>query len=288
MHRKVSALVPLVVIGAVPLAACGSSDKHPSSSQPSASSAPASNPTVSLKGVADSQTVGPAFTAKAAVRGFVLDPEAVGMAPTTGRGHLHFSLDNGKFDRAKYSGPNGKLAEQLGTDGKYSPAVAPQISYHDIPAGKHTLSVRLANNDHSDEGAQAKVTFTVADSQTKAGPDGERVRITSIKKTAGGFTAMVALKRVALDAKAVGKKPQAGHGHLHFQLDGGKFDHPMYSGANGALAVKLGTDGKYSPAVAPMITYDHLPKGAHTLKVFVANNDHSENGAVTTRTIQVS
>ena len=36
-----------------------------------------------------------------------------------------------------------------------------------------------------------------------------------------------------------------------------------------------------------MITYSNLPKGKHVLKVYVANNDHSDNGAVVTRTITV-
>jgi len=288
MHRKMSAIVPLLVLGTVPLAACGGSDTDSMSSQTPAAEAEASAPRVSIRGLTDGQTVESAFTAEAVLKGFKIDPKAVGMAARAGRGHLHFSLDGGKFDSARYSGPNGKLAEQLGTDGKYSPAVTPEISYKGIPAGKHVLRVHLANNDHSDEGARAKVSFTVADGPAKAGANGERVRIASVKKVARGFTAKVELDGVELDAKAVGKKPQANHGHLHFQLDGGKFDRPKYSGANGALAVKLGTDGKYSPAVAPTITYSNLPEGRHTLKVFVANNDHSDTGAVVTRVIRVA
>ncbi len=57
--------------------------------------------------------------------------------------------------------------------------------------------------------------------------------------------------------------PKAGQGHLHFQMDKGKFDFPKYSGANGQLAVKLGVAGTYSPAVKPTITYRNLPKGKH-------------------------
>ena len=70
----------------------------------------------------------------------------------------------------------------------------------------------------------------------------------------------------------------SGEGHLHFSMDGGKFDHPKYSGANGQLAVKLGVDGKYSPSVTPTITYKGLPKGKHVLEVYLANNDHSNTG----------
>jgi hypothetical protein len=212
----------------------------------------------------------------------------VGKAAAKGEGHLHFSLDGGKFDTAQYSGANGELAEQLGTDGKYSPSTAPEITYEAIPAGKHTLEVDLANNDHSDTGAKAKVSFTVGGGEAaKTGPNGEKVVIEDVQTTSDGFTAMVALTGVELDAKAVGKKSQTGHGHLHFELDGGKYDSAKYSGANGELAEQLGTDGKYSPSVAPTITYKGLPKGKHVLKVYVANNDHSENGAVAQQTLTV-
>jgi hypothetical protein len=217
----------------------------------------------------------------------MIDGKAVGKKPVDGEGHIHFSLDGGRFDSAKYSGANGKLAEQLGTDGKYSPSVTPEITYSGIPAGKHVLEVDLANNDHSDTGTTAKVSFMVARDRAKAGPNGEKVAITRVKKSANGFTAMVALTGVELDAKAVGKKPQTGKGHLHFELDGGKYDSANYSGANGKLAEQLGTDGKYSPSVTRAITYSGIPAGEHTLKVYVANNDHSENGAVTQRTIRI-
>jgi hypothetical protein len=212
----------------------------------------------------------------------------VGKKAVDGRGHLHFSLDGGKYDSAKFSGANGKLAEQLGTDGKYSPSVTPEITYEGIPAGKHTLEVDLANNDHSDSGQTAKVSFTVGSGgQARSGAGGEKVAFKSVETTPYGLTANVSLSKVELDAKAVGKMSEAGHGHLHFELDGGKYDSAKFSGANGKLAEQLGTDGKYSPSVAPTITYNNIPKGKHVLKVYVANNDHSESGAVATRTVTV-
>ena len=97
----------------------------------------------------------------------------------------------------------------------------------------------------------------------------------------GGSTAIftVKLTNFTLDPQDVGKRNKPNKGHLHFQMDGGKYDYPKYSGANGKLAVKLGIAGKYSPAVTPSITYKHLPAGKHTLVVFLANNDHSPVGA---------
>jgi len=97
-------------------------------------------------------------------------------------------------------------------------------------------------------------------------------------KTGSTVTFTVKLANFKLDAKDVGKTKRANTGHLHFQMDGGKYDYPKYSGANGVLAAKLGIAGKYSPSVTPSITYKHLAKGKHTLVVFLANNDHSPIG----------
>jgi len=99
------------------------------------------------------------FTVK--LRNFKLDAKDVGKMKKPNMGHLHFSMDKGKYDHPKYSGANGKLAVMLGTAGKYSPAVTPTITYANLPKGKHTLVVMLANNDHSLAGPKASISFTV-------------------------------------------------------------------------------------------------------------------------------
>jgi hypothetical protein len=108
------------------------------------------------------------------------------------------------------------------------------------------------------------------------------------KVVAGAETFAIKTTAFKIDAKDVGKANKPGRGHIHFQMDGGKFDHPRYSGPNGKLAVALKVDGTYSPAVADTITYKHLPKGTHTLKVFLVHNDHSNYpGATAKITFQV-
>ena len=108
------------------------------------------------------QTIkGNTVAARVALSGFRLDPKDVGKANKPGQGHLHFSMDGGRYDTPKYSGANGQLAVKLGVDGKYSPAVAPNIVYKGIPAGAHTLRVDLVNNDHSPTGKYATVKFRV-------------------------------------------------------------------------------------------------------------------------------
>ena len=94
----------------------------------------------------------------------------------------------------------------------------------------------------------------------------------------GALLCKVKLKNFEIDPKAVGQSPQPGRGHLHFEMDGGKFDFPKYSGANGKMAVQLKVDGKYSPALTTDITYKNLPKGKHKVEVYLANNNHTNLG----------
>jgi uncharacterized protein (DUF2147 family) len=113
---------------------------------------------------------------------------------------------------------------------------------------------------------------------------GPSVKFTGQPKTvAGAETFTIKTTGFKIDAKDVGKVNKAGQGHIHFQMDGGKFDQPKYSGANGKLAVALKVNGTYSPAVADTITYKHLPKGTHTLKVFLVHNDHSNYPGATAK-----
>jgi hypothetical protein len=118
-------------------------------------------PRVTFTAPAAAATTGSKVVVKVRLVNFTIDAKGVGKANRASRGHLHFSMDNGKYDFPEYSGPNGKLAAQLGIAGKYSPAVAPTITYAKLPKGKHTLKVFLVNNDHSNTGTSATVRFTV-------------------------------------------------------------------------------------------------------------------------------
>lgn len=112
-----------------------------------------------------------AVVVKVDVENFQLTPRQFGREPQLGEGHIRFSLNRvpdcvdpvklehainspiGKgrligasFDFPRYSGPNGILAEEIGTDGSYSPATRPEIYYHDLDPGFYRLIVALADN----------------------------------------------------------------------------------------------------------------------------------------------
>jgi hypothetical protein len=167
--KTASTLLSSAVLAvAVVLAGCGSSDNDRSdstgASAPATSAPPAPtdpNSTVKFSEPKEGATEGDKVKIKVKLEGFKIDPAAVGKSPQPGVGHLHFAMDGGKYDYSKYSGPNGKLAEQLGVDGKYSPSITPTITYTNLPAGKHEVEVYLANNNHTPTGVEAKTDFTV-------------------------------------------------------------------------------------------------------------------------------
>jgi hypothetical protein len=138
------------------------------------------------------------------------------------------------------------------------------------------LGIAACGDDDDDDSGSAESQPTVS---FVSPTDGET--------TADSVTAEVELEGFEIDAAGVGMANAPNEGHLHFSLDGGEFDTPKYSGANGKLAVQLGVDGQYSPSTEPTITYSGLPKGEHTLEVELANNDHSEAGTTASTTFTV-
>jgi hypothetical protein len=113
-----------------------------------------------------------AVVVKVDLANFELAPRNFGDEPQLGEGTIRFGLnrvpncvDPKKLQRAlnsplgnerltgasmdfpKYSGPNGILAEELGTAGSFSPATRPEIFYHELPPGFYRLTVTLAQNN---------------------------------------------------------------------------------------------------------------------------------------------
>lgn len=167
MRIKTMIVALVLGIAALGVAACGDDDDDGGDSAEATTEAATTaegdtgDATVTFVEPTDGSTTSGTVTARVELAGFQVDPAAVGMANEAGHGHLHFSMDGGRFDTPKYSGANGKLAVQLGVDGMYSPATEPTITYTGLPPGEHTLEVDLANNDHSESGTSATTTFTV-------------------------------------------------------------------------------------------------------------------------------
>jgi hypothetical protein len=127
-----------------------------------------------------------AVVVKIRVRDFQLAPRQFGREPQLDEGHIRFALNRvpdcvypaklqralespfgrerligASFDFSQYSGPNGVLAERIGSAGSYSPATRPEIYYHDLPPGFYRLVINLAQNDGSTTPFHAVTNFQI-------------------------------------------------------------------------------------------------------------------------------
>jgi hypothetical protein len=162
--RKTLLVLAVSGVAAFGVAACGDDDDDESASAGTTAETTeysADAASVGFVEPTDGAAVGDPVTAEVELEGFAINADQVGMDNVEGEGHLHFSMDGGKYDTPKYSGANGELAVQLGVDGQYSPATEETITYENLPKGEHTLEVDLVNNDHTETGTSATVTFEV-------------------------------------------------------------------------------------------------------------------------------
>jgi hypothetical protein len=133
----------------------------------------AGEPTVSIVSPRNGEVqANHAVVVKVDLENFQPAPLHFGEEPELGEGSIRFSLNrvpncvdpkklqkaidsplgNGRLvgasmDFPRYSGPNGILAERIGTAGSYSPATRPEIFYHGLPPGFYRLTVTLAQNN---------------------------------------------------------------------------------------------------------------------------------------------
>jgi hypothetical protein len=165
MRPPLAALAAAAAL-AIPLAGCGGSGGE--------------NQRAALPGEPSVEIVSPrngarqtdrSVVVKVRVGNFELAPRQFGREPQLDQGHLRFALNRvpdcvdpaklaraessplgrgrligASYDFPRYAGPNGVLAERIGSSGSYSPATRPEIYYHELPAGFYRLVVTLARN----------------------------------------------------------------------------------------------------------------------------------------------
>jgi hypothetical protein len=123
---------------------------------------------------------------KVKLENFQLAPLHFGGEPQLGEGHIRFGLNRvpdcvdpvklrraeespvgrgrlvgASFDFPRYAGPNGVLAERIGSSGSYSPATRPEIYYDELPAGFYRLVVTLALNNGATTPYHAVTNFQI-------------------------------------------------------------------------------------------------------------------------------
>lgn len=127
-----------------------------------------------------------AVVVKVRVRNFTLAPGEFGREPQLGEGNIRFALNRvpdcvdpvklqraeesplgrgrlvgASFDFPRYAGPNGVLAERIGSSGSYSPATRPEIYYHELRPGFYRLVVTLAFNNGATTPYHAVTNFQI-------------------------------------------------------------------------------------------------------------------------------
>jgi hypothetical protein len=123
---------------------------------------------------------------KVDLQNFQLAPRHFGKEPELGEGSIRFSLrrvpncvdpkklakainsplgtgrlKGASMDFPRFSGPNGILAEEIGTAGDYSPATRPEIFYHRLASGFYRLTVTLAQNNGATTPYHAVTNFQI-------------------------------------------------------------------------------------------------------------------------------
>jgi hypothetical protein len=123
---------------------------------------------------------------KVKLANFRLAPRRFGGEPQLGEGHIRFALNRvpncvdpvklrraeesplgrgrllgASFDYPEFAGPNGVLAERIGSSGDYSPSTRPEIYYSGLPAGFYRLVVTLALNNGATTPYHAVTNFEI-------------------------------------------------------------------------------------------------------------------------------
>ncbi|MGV1049315.1 MAG: hypothetical protein ACOYD4_12435 [Solirubrobacterales bacterium] len=179
----VAALALTAVAVALALVFGGSSESKPTEAEAAVPGQPAVSIISPRNGARQTSH---AVVVKVAIDNFKLAPRQFGREPQLDEGHLRYSLNRvpdcvdpvklehainspiGKgrlvgasFDYPEFAGPNGFLAEEIGTAGSYSPGTRPEIFYRGLPPGFYRMIVNLAQNNGSTTPYHAVTNFQI-------------------------------------------------------------------------------------------------------------------------------
>ena len=182
--------------------------------------------------------------------------DKLGQPNVAGEGHIHYFLD--------VAAPTTPGQPAVTAPGTYAATASTTYTWHNVPAGTHTLSVELVNNDHTPLTPSVVQTITVT---TDMNP-----RVTILQPQngaigrAGSITIDVSVSNLNLVDK-LGQTNVPGEGHIHYFLD---VTPPTTPGQPAVTA-----QGTYAATAATTYTWQNVPVGLHTLSVELVNNDHT-------------
>jgi hypothetical protein len=186
MGRRTATLAALAIVAAAAVVLILATGKDSEHSQATAAAVPGQPQVEIVSPRNGARQTSHAVVVKTIVHNFELAPREFGRDPQLGEGHIRFSLNrvpdcvdpkklldainspigNGRlvgasFDYPRYSGPNGVLAERIGSAGSYSPGTRPEIFYRGLPPGFYRLIVNLAQNSGATTPFHAVTNFQI-------------------------------------------------------------------------------------------------------------------------------
>jgi outer membrane protein assembly factor BamB len=183
--------------------------------------------------------------------------DKLGQANVAGEGHIHYFLD--------VTPPTTQGQPAVTASGTYAATASTNYTWHNVPAGTHTLSVELVNNDHTPLNPPVVQTITVT---TDTNPRISILQPTNgAIKRAGSITIDVSVSNFNLVDK-LGQANVSGEGHIHYFMD----VQPPTTPGQPAIPP---ADSVWAATADTSYTFNNVPDGIHTFYVELVNNDHT-------------
>ena len=182
----------------------------------------------------------------------------LGGPSVSGQGHIHYFMD--------VSPPTTPGQPAVTAAGTYAATINTSYTWQNVPAGSHTFSVELVNNDHTplNPAVVSTITVTVQNSGTPS------IQIIQPQNgatlTAGNIAVTVQVSNFNLVNK-LGQANVAGEGHIIYFFD---VSPPTTPGQQA-----ITSSGTYAATVNTSYTWKNVTAGMHTFSVELVNNDHT-------------
>ncbi len=258
-------LLALVAAGAI-LAGCTSQPASPAV------------PTVQITSPANGASLPAGSVAvKIQVQNFAI-VDKQGQANVPGEGHVHYYLDVSPI-------PSDPSKPAIPADAKanWAHVASDSYTFTNVSPGMHTVTVQLANNDHTPVTPLATATVMITVTGTPGTPT---VTITSpgAGATLTGGTIPVSISTtnfMIMDKQGQANVP--GEGHVHYYLDVS----PIPSDPS-KPAIPADANANWAHVASNTYTFTNVPPGTHTVTVQLANNDHTPVTPLATASVMVT
>jgi plastocyanin len=124
---------------------------------------------------------------------------------------------------------------------------ASEVNIYNLSLGQHTLTATLVDEKHEPTDAEITETFEITEGITLD---------VKVQPTNEGAVLTFLTSHFELASDSIGKEPKQGEGHLHLEIDG----------------------GKYVPVADQTYTITKLAAGEHEVKISLQDNNHQPIG----------